>query len=413
MRPWLGVIADDVTGATDLASYLVAEGVATALSFGVPAAGAEVPDDGCLVVALKTRSVPAAEAVEQSLRAARALRDAGVPRLYVKFCSTFDSTPDGNIGPVAAALADLVGCRVTLLTPSAPAHGRTVYKGHLFVGDALLQDSPMRHHPVNPMTDSNLVRLLGAQTRAPVALLDRDRLTQSGSTLVAWVAGIAPGTLLVTDAISDDDLMVLARLVEELGSPLVGGSAGLAHALARVRGRKRPATPPSIPDGPAVVISGSCSAATAEQVAWYRRSHPSYRVDPVRVAAGTDVVGEARAFVARHLAASPLVHAATTREEVAAAQRALGVTAAARLVEQTLAACAAEAVALGARRIVVAGGETSGAVLQRLGVRTVRIGPSLDPGVCWSITTTQPALGLVLKSGNFGSPDLFDRAAHS
>ena len=408
MRPWLGAIADDVTGATDLASYLVAEGVPTELSFGVPPGPVTVPEHGCLVVALKTRSVPAAEAVQQSVQAARRLLDAGVPRLYFKFCSTFDSTAEGNIGPVAAALAELVGSRVTLLTPSAPAHRRTVYKGHLFVGDQLLHESPMRHHPVNPMTDANLLRLLRAQTAAPVALLDRERLRTGGPDLAASLAELTPGTLLVVDAITDDDLMLIAGLADDLAAPLVAGSAGLVHALARAQPRGSPPAPPPVPDGPFAVIAGSRSAATTAQVAAYERSHPSYVVDPVRVADGEDVIGEARAFLARHWNDAPLVRASA---DVATAHQALGVERSAAVVEQTLAACAAEAVAVGMRRILVAGGETAGAVIERLRIQRVRIGASLDPGVCWCVTVSEPALGLVLKSGNFGSPDLFARAA--
>ncbi len=408
---WLGVVADDVTGATDLASHLVELGVPTVLCVGVPPAAPAVPEGGCLVVALRTRSMPAARAVEESLRAARMLLDAGASRLYTKFCSTFDSTADGNIGPIAAALAGLVGEPVTLLTPSAPGHGRTVYKGQLFVGDVLLHESPMRHHPVNPMTDANLVRWLAAQTSAPVGLLEREALLAGEA--ADRVRRTAPGTLLVVDAITDDDLAALARLADTIRARLTGGSAGLAQAMARIRGQGSPSPPPSAPDGPYAVVCGSCSAATAEQVAYHRAAHPAYRIDPLRVADGEDVVGEAADFLARHLDRAPLVYAAGGPDEVAAAQRVLGVAQAARLVEQTLAECAARAVALGMRRLLVAGGETSGAVLQRLGVHTVRIGASLDPGVCWSVTTTRPELGLVLKSGNFGSPDLFTRAAHN
>lgn len=410
--PWLGIVADDVTGATDVAGFVVGEGVPTAMFFGLPAPGVDIPAADCLVVALKTRSIPAHAAVEQSVRAAEMLLAQGVRTLYFKYCSTFDSTAEGNIGPVAAALADLVDCPVTLVAPSAPRTGRTVYQGNLFVGTQLLSESPMRHHPINPMTDANLLRLLRPQTSRPLALLPRQDVTAGPETLRVRIAEQPRGTLLVADAITDDDLLALGSAATGLGLPLVSGSAGLAHAMARARSRGPAGPPPPLPAGPYAVISGSCSAATLGQVERHRAGHPAYLVDPLRVADGADVVGEIRDFLAGHLAdTAPLVYSSAHPDEVVAAQRVLGVDRAARLVEDTLATAAAIAVELGARRLLVAGGETSGAVVSRLGVRVVRIGPALDPGVCWSVAPGDPGLALVLKSGNFGGPDLFARAA--
>ena len=410
--PWLGIVADDVTGATDVASFVVAEGVPTAMFFGLPGEDVPIPDTGCLVVALKTRSIPAADAVEQSVRAAKLLLAQGVRTLYFKYCSTFDSTPAGNIGPVAAALADLADCPVTLVAPSAPPNGRTVYQGHLFVGSQLLSDSPMRHHPINPMTDSDLIRLLRLQTDRPVGLLTRADVAGDPAALRRRIAEAPHGSLLVADAISDDDLLALARAATDLELPLVSGSAGLAHAMARARPDRQAVPPTELPEGPYAVISGSCSAATLGQVQRHRAAHPSFAVDPIQVANGVNVVVQVREFLARHLPdGAPLVYSSADPEEVAAAQRVLGVDRAARIVEDTLASCAQVAADLGVRRLLVAGGETSGAVVDRLGVGVVRIGPMLDPGVCWSISVGERPLGLVLKSGNFGGPDLFERAA--
>jgi len=410
--PWLGLVADDVTGATDAASYAVAAGVPTAVFFGLPGDAVPIPPAACLVVALKTRSIPAGEAVDQSVRAAKLLLSQGVRLLYFKYCSTFDSTARGNIGPVAAALADLVECPVTLVAPSAPANGRTVYQGHLFVGSQLLSESPMRDHPINPMTDSDLTRLLRAQTDRPVELLAHPDVAGGPEALRQRLRRQPAGTLLVADAISDDDLAALAGAALDEGLPLVSGSAGLAHALARVRGRDQAAPVPALPEGPYAVISGSASAATRRQVEHYRSTHPSFVIDPIAVSDGVDVVGRVRDFLARHLPdGGPMVYSTAEPEQIAEVQRMLGVDRAAALVERTLAECAQAAVELGVRRLLVAGGETSGAVVARLGIEVVHIGPMLDPGVCWSVSVGAHPLGLVLKSGNFGAPTLFERAA--
>jgi uncharacterized protein YgbK (DUF1537 family) len=340
---FLGAIADDFTGATDLCSVLVRGGMRTVQTIGRPAR--EVDADA-VVVALKTRTSPVADAVAQSVDALRALRELGAERFFFKICSTFDSTAEGNIGPVADALLDELGADFTVVTPAYPANGRTVYKGHLFVGDVLLSESSMRDHPLTPMRDSNLVRVLQAQTQRRVGRLGDDGVTYASA-----------------DATTDDDLRALGARFAEL--PLLVGGAGLALGLPRAYGFDGRVGPVPHPDGPAIIIVGSLSEATRVQVERYRGDAPLVR---------------------------------SSKQTPAE-------------VEADLAAAARDAVAGGVRRIVVAGGETSGAVVQALGVRALAVGEEIAPGVPWMTTLDHdPPLALALKSGNFGGPDFFREA---
>ncbi|MFD9327719.1 3-oxo-tetronate kinase [Streptomyces sp. NPDC060065] len=414
----IGCIADDFTGGTDVAAAFRRAGLRTALVFGAPGPDTPLPADcDAAVIALKSRSTPAGEAVADSLAAQRWLWGHGAAQVYFKYCSTFDSTPRGNIGPVTDALLDAAGASLTLHCPASPPNGRTVYRGHLFVHDQLLSDSPLRHHPLNPMTDSALVRLLSAQTSHPVALIDW-RTIQQGTDAVrqALLAHQHAGVRhVIADALTDDDLAVLGAAALEL--PLVAGAAGLAEGLGRAYPATTHHTPEPLPhEGRAAVLAGSCSARTLEQIAqFYAAGLPSLHLDVLAAAAGRDVAGEALNWYENQDPALPvLVYASASPEELAAVQAQLGVAEAAAQVEDLLGSLAVRLVGRGVRRLLVAGGETSGAVTTALNIDTVLVGDEADPGVPWTHATTQAGdLALMLKSGNFGAPDLFVRALHT
>ncbi|UXY23026.1 four-carbon acid sugar kinase family protein [Streptomyces cynarae] len=410
----LGCIADDFTGATDLANNLVRAGMRVVQLIDVPQGGTEEAMDAeAVVIALKSRTVPAADAVEASLRALARLRSAGAEQIYFKYCSTFDSTPAGNIGPVTEALMDALGTDFTIATPAFPDNGRTVFKGHLFVGDVLLSESGMRHHPLTPMTDSNLVSVLGAQTTRTVGLVDHTVVAGGVPAIRARIDDLREDGfgMAVVDAVSNDDLLRLGAAVQ--GLPLVTAGSGLAIGLPANWGFKPSPAAAQLPapGGHAAVVSGSVSVATNRQVLEFLRGgRPAFSVDPLRVAAGDDVAGEALAFAESHLDDGPvLVYSTESPDTVRAVQGRLGAAEAGELVERTLARVAQGLVELGVRRLVVAGGETSGAVVQALGITGLRIGPQIDPGVPWCAATLPggDTLHITLKSGNFGAPDFF------
>jgi len=414
----LGSIADDFTGATDLASMLVRSGMRTVQTIGIPRDGTIVAGFDAVVVALKSRTIASAEAVAQSLAALRWLRSCGARQIYFKYCSTFDSTDQGNIGPVADALLDALGAAFTVVCPAFPENGRTIYLGHLFVGESLLADSPMRHHPLTPMTDSNLVRVLGAQTPHRVGLLPHAVVAAGVEPVCNAFAGLKAGGVryVVTDAIANDDLLTLGAACHDLA--LVTGGSGLAlglapnfvrHGLLEPRGD---ACVPMDTGGKAAVLAGSCSEATRRQVALMARDHPAVAIDPL---AGDDPGRLAHAAIEQArgaLAADKpvLFYSSAEPERVAKIQRLLGTVRAAALVEQTFGRLALELVKRGVRRLVVAGGETSGAVVQALGVDALAIGAQIDPGVPWTMSLGAPRIALALKSGNFGAPDFFAKA---
>ena len=408
----LGCIADDFTGATDLANNLVREGMRVVQAIGVPTG----PIDGvdAVVVALKSRTCPVNDAVAQSLAAAAWLRAQGARQLYFKVCSTFDSTPQGNIGPVAEALIGFTGASVVPVTPAFPAAGRTVYQGHLFVGDLLLSDSPMRHHPLTPMTDASLVRVLQAQCRTErVGLVAHRDVAGGAPAIEARLEALAGQGVrfAVVDGVGDGDLRTLAVAARDL--PLVVAGSGLAIGIPALHGLAPSAQAAALPPagGAAAVVSGSCSAATNAQVADFRASGgAAFAVDPLRIAAGDDVAAQALAFALPRLGDAPvLVHATAEPDAVRAVQQQLGGERAGALVESTLARVTQGLVDAGVRRLIVAGGETSGACVQALGLTRLRIGAQIDPGVPWC-HAPERGLHLALKSGNFGSVDFFRRA---
>lgn len=418
--PLLGCIADDFTGAADLASMLARGGMRTVQAIGVP--DAAIDDVDAVVVALKSRTIAPEAAVAQSMSALRWLQQAGCRQLFFKYCSTFDSTPRGNIGPVADALAEALSASIAIACPAFPENRRTVYQGHLFVGDQLLSESGMRDHPLTPMTDANLVRVLQAQSRRRVGLVPHATVARGAAAIEAALRDLASnGTgLAIVDAIADADLLEIGRACRAM--PLVTGGSGVAMGLPRNFADEgqlpHASTAEALPavGGRAAVVSGSCSVATRAQVAsWRQAQRPSFRVDPRRLARGDDVVGEALRWAADELERGPVLVSATAEPaEVRDVQRELGVERAGALIEEALARIAVGLVGQGVRRLVVAGGETSGAVVQALGVRSLRIGPAIAPGVPWTLAQRAAPgaapLALALKSGNFGGPAFFDEA---
>jgi uncharacterized protein YgbK (DUF1537 family) len=428
-RSLLGCIADDFTGATDLANMLVKSGMRTVQTIGVPPSAAPLQADA-IVVALKSRTIAAADAIAQSLEALAWLREQGCRQFFFKYCSTFDSTDAGNIGPVAEALLDALGEQpgFSIACPAFPENGRTVFRGHLFVGDALLNESGMQNHPLTPMRDANLVRVLQRQTRGKVGLIRYDTIAAGAAAVREAIGQLrADGVrLAIADALSDRDLHVLGEACADL--PLVTGGSGIALGLpanfrraALLAERTDAAQLPRI-EGYAAVLAGSASQATNAQVAAWRgertnsntnsaaNARPSFRIDPLAVASGESVVEQALAFARSHLPEPVLIYATATPDEVRRVQQALGVTEAGQLVEATLAAIARGLREMGVRKFVVAGGETSGAVVQALEVKSLQIGAQIDPGVPATATIGAEPLGLALKSGNFGAVDFFSKA---
>jgi len=413
----LGCIADDFTGGTDLAATLVKHGMRTVQMIGVPRSGLPSEIDA-VVIALKSRTSPAGEAIAESLAALDFLQSEGCRQFYFKYCSTFDSTPRGNIGPVADALLDALGEDFTIACPAFPANGRTVYKGNLFVGDVPLSESGMRHHPLTPMTDANLVRVLQLQTERRVGLVEYGIVASGAAAIASRFDALREAGLgfAIVDAIADGDLVAIGEACADMR--LITGGSGAALGLPenfRKRGLLRPrgnaGRLPAI-EGLRAVVSGSCSVATNEQVAVMRQAHDAFKVDPIALARGEDVAGAALEWARERVRRMPvLIYATATSQEVEAAQAQLGAERTGAMVEAALARIASGLVDAGVRKLVVAGGETSGAVVKALGVTGLLIGPEIDPGVPWTATIgASPPLALALKSGNFGTPDFFLKA---
>jgi 3-dehydrotetronate 4-kinase len=412
----LGAIADDFTGATDLCNTLVRCGMRTVQLIDVPAPGTDIPDTEAVVIALKSRTVPAAEAIAKSLAALTWLKTMGAQQILFKYCSTFDSTDDGNIGPVAEALMSALDTDFTLFCPAFPEAGRTIYRGYLFVGDVLLSESGMRDHPLTPMRDPSLVRVLQRQSRGRVGLVPAAIVSRGAEAIRSAFTELRRQGFAhaIVDAIEDRDLEAIGEAAVDF--KLITGGSGIALGLPenfRRRGLLDGGAVDSLPaiSGAAAVLSGSCSTATLAQVAYMKERAPAFTVDPIAIVEGGDVAQQALAWAKPLLGEQPILISATAPpEKVAEAQGRLGRERAGALVEGTLAAIASGLAAAGVRRFVVAGGETAGAVVQALGVTGLRIGRQIDPGVPWTASLGEPALALALKSGNFGAPDFFLRA---
>lgn len=416
----LGCIADDFTGATDLANNLVRAGMRVLQTIGVPDAPIEVDVDA-VVVSLKSRTIAPAEAVAQSLAACDWLRAQGAQQIYFKYCSTFDSTAQGNIGPVIDALMQRLETDFTIATPAFPDVGRTVFKGHLFVGDVLLNESGMQNHPLTPMKDPNLLRVLQPQTTHRVGLIDYSVVAQGAQAVRSQIQTLRQQGvgIAIVDAVSNADLYRLAPALSDL--PLVTAGSGVAIGLPAnfsIQPNSQAALLP-LASGSKAIVSGSCSRATNAQVAdFLKKGGASFVVDPLRLIDGAQalqaIVQEALDWARPKLGEQPvLVYSTAAPESLQAVQSRLGVEQAGALVERTLATIAQGLVAAGVGQLIVAGGETSGAVVQALGMSQLQIGPQIDPGVPWCAGRTRPGDKLVhvaLKSGNFGSVDFFSKA---
>jgi len=412
----LGCIADDFTGATDLANTLVKAGMRTIQLLGVPKPDLQVPPADCIIVALKSRSNPPAEAVQMSLAALDWLRNRGAHQYYFKYCSTFDSTDRGNIGPVADALLDALGAELTVFNPAFPTNKRTVYKGYLFVGDELLSESGMRHHPLTPMTDPSLIRVLQRQTPHRVGLIQYATVVNGPRAVQEALEALGKNNVrhVILDAITDEHLIALGEACAHL--KLVTGGSGMAMGLPgnfMRAGLLKPGQRYELPrvSGPTAVLAGSCSLATQGQVADMKKAHSAFGLDPLVIATGRDQAQEALAWADTRLGDKPvLIYSTAAPEQVSAVQNRLGREEAGAMIERTLGRIAQGLIGKGVRRLVVAGGETSGAVVSALGVQGLLIGPEIDPGVPWTFSIGEPTLALALKSGNFGAPDFFSKA---
>jgi len=414
----LGVIADDMTGATDVALMLNRSGMRTVQLIGAPLAGQALPEADAVVVALKSRTNPVAEAVTDSLAACEALLAAGARQILFKYCSTFDSTPAGNIGPVADALAERLGAGIAIVCPAFPANGRSIYQGYLFVGAVPLHESSMKDHPLTPMRDSSLIRLMGAQTKAGVGLVDYATVLAGAEAVRARFDKLTGegARYVVTDALTNADLMVLGEAVAE--HVLLTGGSGIAMGLAQ-NFRKAGLLPEraiaasiAAPAGRAGIISGSCSTATRGQIkAALEAGFPALKVDPMELVSGGQDAEKLAAWALAQPADRPfLLYSSDDPKEVAAVQEKLGREKAGETVEYAFARTAALLAKGGVSRLLVAGGETSGAVVQGLGIGMLEIGPEIDPGVPWTRVADGQEMVIALKSGNFGASDFFLKA---
>ena len=409
----LGVIADDSTGATDLANTLVNEGMRTVQITGVPASELDLGNAEAVVIALKSRTEPAEEAIRDSLAALDWLQAQGARQFFFKYCSTFDSTDKGNIGPVADALMEALGTDFTIACPAFPANGRTIFNGHLFVGDILLSDSGMKDHPLTPMTDSNLVNVLARQTEKSVGLVKYEDVDKGTDAVIAAYEALRLGGFshAIVDAVSDEHLRYIGQASSHL--KLITGGSGVALGLPdnfRKQGLLGASEDVSIdaPEGKMAIIAGSCSQATRGQIAYAQKQIPSFMVDPMALAAGQDIASEALVWAETQPSDQPvLIYSSADPEVVKQVQNKLGRNEAGSMVEDALGKIAIGLVEQGVKRLVVAGGETSGAVVNALHIPALRIGPQIDPGVPWTETLGKTKLALALKSGNFGSEDFF------
>jgi 3-dehydrotetronate 4-kinase len=416
----LGCIADDYTGASDLANTLTRQGLRTVQTIGVPSDDLKLPEVDAVVVSLKSRSVEAGEAVARSRAAEKWLRSRGAGHVLFKICSTFDSTDAGNIGPVMDALRADCGEKIVLVTPAFPETGRTVYQGNLFVGLVPLNESPLKDHPLNPMHDSNLVRVLARQSKTKVGLVNLATLTRGADAVRARLAELAAQGIgaAVIDAVFDNDLETIGAVAAEhrLSVGASGIGLGLARALVKsgkVKAAGSNAIAAAAVGGPAACLAGSCSQATLQQIAKAEAVMPVLHLDPDRIVGGKDEARRAVAWAVERINAGPvLIASSAAPEEVAALQSRHGRSTAGHAIEQAMADIAEGLVVAGVRRLVVAGGETSGAAVDRLRIPGFLVGEEIAAGVpvLRAVGAKNGEMLLALKSGNFGGPEFFSDA---
>lgn len=408
-----GAIADDLTGGIELASMLVARGVRT--GFAIGASAPLRPDAKAQVIALKTRVIAAPDAVNQVLAAADRLIERGARQIFFKYCATFDSTPAGNIGPCAEALLDKLGVRQALFVPALCETGRTVYQGHMFGGSQLLGESPKRYDPLTPMTDSNLVRVLQEQSRGKAGLLPYAAVDAGSEAIRAHLEGLAAAgvSLVIADTLAERHLASLAAAAVD--APLLTGNSSVAAHLPPLwygRGLVKEPSPVELPgiDGPGAVLAGSVAAQTLLQLDHFAQRAPVLTIDLEQAFAGNEPAGEAMSFARRAIAAGRdfAVSTAMPQSEVDRLKARFGQAEVSRLAERLLSEIARRLVDdLRVRRLIVAGGETSGAVMARLGVDRITVGPYQGLGMSRGVIETPGPLALVLKSGKLGPVDVF------
>ena len=404
----LGCIGDDFTGSSDLANTLAKAGMRTVQYSGVPEGPAD-PQVQAGVVSLKTRSILAADAITQSLAALEWLLAQGCEQIYFKYCSTFDSTAQGNIGPVAEALADALNAQSVIVCPAFPGTGRSIYQGHLFVNDMLLSESGMQNHPLTSMTDPDIRRVLAAQSKGQVGHVDAATVLTGAPAIRARLDSEAANgkRLIVVDALQDADLMQIGTAAK--GLKLVTGGSGAALGLPANFGiTAQDSTLWTGKQGKCVILSGSCSIATHGQIAHHKASHPALEVS-ADMLFGAQITAQTAADWAMNAEGLPLVYSSADPEAVKLAQDKYGRDASAQKFEQFFADVARMCTEQGAPKLLTAGGETSGAVVEGLSLTQLEIGPEIDPGV--PALRARDGLVLALKSGNFGSVDYFEKAA--
>jgi 3-dehydrotetronate 4-kinase len=409
----LGCIADDFTGATDLANNLVRSGMKTVQVIDTPDSDLVIQSDA-VVIALKSRTNPVNEAIAESLNALAWLKRQGATQIYFKYCSTFDSTRDGNIGPVTEALMTALGTDFTIATPAFPDNKRTVFKGYLFVGDVLLNESGMQNHPLTPMTDANLVRVMQAQCKRKVGLIDHTVVAKGAQAVTEKINGLkAEGIqIAIVDATSNQDLINMGAAFKAL--PLLTAGSGVAIGLANNFGLSANPQASALPasEGRKAIISGSCSIATNAQVAHFiAQGGAAMAINPLSLSEPEQVIAKTLDWAKKQFAQSEkpvLIYSTGEPSAVKEVQAKLGVANAGALVENTLATICQSLMSIGVKQLIVAGGETSGACVKALGVQVLRIGSQIDPGVPWCYTDTN--IHLALKSGNFGTEDFFTKS---
>ncbi|WP_158969521.1 3-oxo-tetronate kinase [Paraglaciecola sp. L3A3] len=416
LNPWLGCIADDYTGATDLASFLVASGLKTIQLNGLPDSSLNIdlsPYDA-VVIALKSRTCAVNLAVNDSVKCAEYLVQQGCEKFFFKYCSTFDSTAEGNIGPVIDALMDTLQVSSTVVCPALPVNGRTVYNGYLFVNGQLLSESPMKDHPLTPMTESQLKRLLESQGQGQAQVVNVDIVEQGETELTKALETAAnKAEYIIVDALNTQHLTTIAHSVSQF--KLITGGSGLAIDLAAeymAKGGKLAQQQDAGPlsDKPVVIFSGSCSAMTQKQVATYKQQHPSLQLNPIDIYTGQQSIETVSQWMLDNLPASPIIYASADALSVQKVHAELGREAAAEMVEQFFCQLAIIAKQQNVKNIIVAGGETSGAVVKALDITVFEIGSSIVPSVPIVQTVEDNPIHLVLKSGNFGQTDFFQKA---
>ena len=412
----LGCIADDYTGASDLANTLTKCGLRTVQTIGIPADSFSLPNVSVVVVSLKIRSIAAAEAVAQARAADAWLRKRGASHVMYKICSTFDSTDEGNIGPVLDALRTDAGEAIAVVTPAFPETARTVYQGNLFVGAVPLNESPLKDHPLNPMRDANLVRVLARQSRSKVGLVDLKTVVAGAAAIRARLADLAKegNGAAIADAVFERDLEAIgaAALERSVSIGASGLGLGLARGLIASGAVASTATETmGAPVGGRVAcLAGSCSQATLTQIERAEQAMPVLRLDPDGLVDRPQEVQRALAWAGEHLDRGPILLASSAApDRVAAVQARHGRAETGHAIEQAMATIASGLLDRGARRLVIAGGETAGAVVDRLAIPAFLVGPEIAAGVpvLRTIGAKPAEMVLVLKSGNFGGPDFF------